>query len=249
MPKSVIAVDAGNTRTKVSLFRGMECIESGCSVPDDVGLIYDIVSSACPDGAVCGMVGKSLSPRYLQTLKDMTGGHLLVVTAETRLPIGIDYASRHTLGIDRVAAAAGAADRFPGTASLVVDAGTAMTLDIIDTDGVFRGGNISPGISLRFKSLHQFTKALPLVGLSGASPTFGHDTETAIRSGVLGGIRSEITDAFLNAQSLYGAKRILLTGGDSDIILDLLNLTPDTVCVDKNIVGRGLVSIYNFNNQ
>ena len=98
---------------------------------------------------------------------------------ETPLPIGVEYATPSTLGLDRIAAAAGAS--LVAEEALVVDAGTAVTLDIVSA--IVSSEGISPRMRLRFRSLNRFTSRLPLVSATGDIPTFGYDTETAIRAG------------------------------------------------------------------
>ena len=75
---------------------------------------------------------------------------------------------------------------------MIVDFGTAITIDQVSADGVFRGGNISPGMQMRYKALHQFTGRLPLIDSNGRKLPMGRDTETAIRAGVLKGMEYEI---------------------------------------------------------
>ena len=79
------------------------------------------------------------------------------------LPIKVRYKTPETLGRDRLAAAVGANYLQPGKDLLVIDAGTAITYELVDASGSYLGGNISPGMTTRFRALNQFTKKLPLV--------------------------------------------------------------------------------------
>ncbi len=79
------------------------------------------------------------------------------------MPLTISYATPETLGHDRIAAAAGARKLLPGSPLLIMDLGTAITIDFVTANGEYRGGNISPGLLTRFKSLHDHTARLPLV--------------------------------------------------------------------------------------
>ena len=157
----------------------------------------------------------------------------------------MEYDSRNTLGADRVAAAAGAQTAMP---TLVVDAGTAVTEDLV-AEGRFLGGNISPGLSLRFRALNGYTSRLPLVGPDGELPDFGHDTVTAIRAGVLNGLLAEIRGVRDMAARRFGNVKILLTGGDAGILSGLLADEGIKVEVDLALVGRGLVRIFNYNDN
>lgn len=125
----------------------------------------------------------------------------------------LKYSTPLTLGPDRLAAAIGAASRFPGHNVLVADAGTALTLDIVTQDGFYIGGNIAPGVEMRLRALHLLTSKLPDIPVCGEMADFGHDTETAIRSGAVNGVANDIVGTFLLAMSNYGCTIIALTGG------------------------------------
>ena len=86
----------------------------------------------------------------------------------------------------------GAAERFPGRDILVIDAGTCITYEFVDAAGRYHGGNISPGLQMRFRALNHYTGRLPLVEAEGRLLPMGKDTETAIRAGVLKGIEYEM---------------------------------------------------------
>lgn len=152
-------------------------------------------------------------------------------------PLKIEYATPHTLGSDRIAAAVGAWSEQPGRNMLVIDAGSAITIDFVDRDGRYKGGNISPGIKMRLKALHEYTGRLPLIEKEGDTPEFGYDTETAIRSGVIIGICHEI-DSYINEiREKYGDVLVFLTGGDEKA---LKNRIKNRIFADKYLVAKGL---------
>jgi len=171
------------------------------------------------------------------------GVPVLRLTPDTPVPVGVEYGSRATLGADRLAAAVGVAGDTP---VLVVDAGTAVTIDLV-AGNTFLGGNISPGLRLRFRSLNAFTSRLPLVGPEGELPEFGSDTVTAIRSGVMRGLAGELVAAYMTAQSRFGNIKMVLTGGDAAILQPMLAERGIDVESDPEAVGRGLVRIFNYN--
>lgn len=137
---------------------------------------------------------------------------------DCRLPIGIRYKTPETLGRDRLAAAVGAWGLFPGESLLIADVGTALTLDVVQSDGDYLGGNISLGIDIRFEALHTFTSRLPRVELAGEPGLLGYDTATAIRRGALWGVANEIAGTFVLAAKEYGCRRVVLTGGGAPVI-------------------------------
>lgn len=138
--------------------------------------------------------------------------------AETKLPIKINYSTPQTLGRDRIAAAVGAQVLFPASNVLIIDVGTAITIDFLDKNGVYQGGAISPGPEMRAKALYTFTGKLPLVEVPDKSELAGKSTIDALQFGILNGVRFEI-DGYINA---YRAEKqdvkIVVTGGAAAIV-------------------------------
>ena len=155
----------------------------------------------------------------------------------TPCPLKIKYGTPGTLGPDRIAAAVGAWSKSPGRNILVIDAGSAITYDIVDNKGNFLGGNIAPGIKMRLRSLHEFTDRLPMVVKDGDIPFIGYDTETAIRSGVITGICHEIEGYIRAAREKFGEVFVFLTGGDG---ISLKNNIKSSIFADKFLVAKGL---------
>ncbi len=161
-----------------------------------------------------------------------------------KLPIRISYETPATLGKDRLAAAVGAYCSRPGNNLLVIDLGTAITYEIIEASGVYLGGNISPGMTTRFRALNQFTRKLPLLTEEGDTPFVGTSTETAIRSGVVNGIVYEI-DGYINELKLkYADLFVFLTGGHSFYFERRLK---NAIFADINLVLTGLNRILEYN--
>ena len=166
-----------------------------------------------------------------------TGCPIIWFCSNTATPLKIEYSTPHTLGSDRIAAAVGAWNEKPGANILVIDAGSAITIDFVDKKGIYKGGNISPGIKMRLRALHEFTGRLPMVEKDGETPAFGNNTETAIRSGVIKGICHEI-DGYINeAKEKYGDILVFLTGGDEKT---LKNSIKNRIFADKYLVAKGL---------
>jgi type III pantothenate kinase len=112
-----------------------------------------------------------------------------------------------------------------------------MTVDFVDRNGHYLGGNIAPGIRMRLKALHEFTARLPLIEKEGETPAIGHDTETAIRSGVTNGICHEIEGYINFFKEKYGDVLVFLTGGDEKT---LKNRIKSCIFADKYLVAKGL---------
>lgn len=259
--KRFLAVDQGNSFYKLSLFEGDSPIGI-CRIPAvDSESVFSIVESWKPDcGAFCS-VGH-IDPRMVESFRLAVGGHFLLLSHSTPLPISIEYSTPNTLGLDRVALAAGAASIFPGENIMVVDAGTAVTLDVVHFHSEtgkrkpekgkpttsFLGGRISPGLLLRLEALNGHTAALPLVSADGPMPVAGDSTETSIRSGVIGGLANEIVETFRQYRDAFGCSRVAFTGGDAGILFSLISsrIPADHV---PDLMAKGLLYIYNHNEN
>lgn len=160
------------------------------------------------------------------------------------LPVKVQYKTPETLGRDRLAAAVGANYLQPGKDLLVIDAGTAITYELIDASGSYLGGNISPGMTTRFRALNQFTRKLPLVVEQEDVPLVGTDTETAVLAGVVNGIVCEM-DGYIDLLRLkYPNLLVFLTGGHSFYFERRLK---NSIFADINLVLTGLNRILEYN--
>ncbi len=240
-----IAVDQGNSLLKLTLFEGGEPMEACRFSPEAIEDIFSVLETWRPDcGAFCS-VGK-IDSRMVESLRLALDGRLLILSRSTRLPIKIDYATPSTLGLDRVALAVGAAMLYPGENLMVADAGTAVTLDVVDSEPSFKGGRITAGLRLRFDALHAHTSALPLLDAEGEIPMIGDSTATSIRSGVACGLADEIVETFKQYNKYFGCSRLVLTGGDAALLCSCINsrIPADHV---PDLIARGLLYIYNYN--
>lgn len=243
--KRFLAVDQGNTLLKLTIFEDGEPLEVCRFSPDAFEDVFSAVEKWNPEcGAFCS-VGK-INSRLVESIRMALGGRLLILSRSTRIPIEIDYSTPSTLGLDRIALAVGASTIYKGETLMVVDSGTAVTLDVVDSKPAFRGGRIAPGIQLRFESLHSHTAALPLVNSEGPLPIIGESTTTSIRSGVVMGLSDEIVETFRQYKENYGCNRLVLTGGDSGLIAECIS---SRIPADQepDLMAKGLLYIYNYN--
>lgn len=210
-------LDIGNTAVKYG------CFEEGVLLETATGQTLEQVLAAVqrlqPEHGIVSSVAEPAQPWTTALAPYLPGLLLKLDTVATPLPLQNAYASPHTLGADRLAAAVGAAWLRPGTHTLIVDAGTAIKCDLVEGGHTFRGGSIAPGLALRFRALHTFTGRLPLVAppaeLAAAIPLTGNDTESAIRSGVLNGAVAEVNGLIETYQATYPGLGVVLAGGDA----------------------------------
>lgn len=239
----ILTIDIGNTALKVSVFEGeqrLAAMSGGEVTPDSVKEMLGTYKVA---GIACCRVGDDAAG-IAEMAKNLGNIPFMELDAETPVPLRVDY-DRFTLGNDRLAAVTGMAT--PGEDILIVDAGTAMTLDM--THGMsFLGGNISPGLQLRFDSLHRFTSRLPLVAPEGPAPMLAHSTDEAIRAGVVRAVAYEIKATLDEIRIYYPETRLVVTGGNMPIVSNYLTILGVSHSIDSQAVGRGLVRIFNYNN-
>ena len=242
----ILTIDQGNSAVKAVLWNGDVPVMSVRSVAPSVEDLLPMFSGGMPAGCIYSNVGHA-DAKFIETLRRLVEGEFIILTPSLPLPFSVDYKSRDSLGNDRIAAVAGAGALFPKKGALIVDAGTAITLDIMDNHGNFKGGNISPGLGLRLEALHHYTESLPKVDVDGPVPDFGYDTTTAIRSGVVNGVIAEICASREKALDKYGDIVLVMTGKDSEVIAPSLVSAGIKVNIVPELVGMGLKEIYNYN--
>ena len=142
------------------------------------------------DRAIASVVGAT--PDFERLLPKPLFERFHLLSYRSKLPIKIDYETPHTLGMDRVAAVVGARELCGGGPLVVVDAGSCITFDFVTADGEYLGDNISPGLHARLRAIDDYFPRLPRVEAEGDTPDLGYDTQTAIRSGVILGLKHEI---------------------------------------------------------
>lgn len=207
-----LAIDIGNTRTKAAIFDGDTLVDSTI----EPGHYFPFLYHWCARYGYTSVIISSTidyPEDVMQVLREKLP-NLLWLDAQTPLPITNLYETPETLGKDRIAAVVGAYTQCPGKDILVIDAGTAITYELIDAQGRYLGGNISPGVQMRFDALNHFTDKLPLVAAEGRKLEIGKDTETAIRAGVLEGVKHEMTGYITSLRAKYPGLFVFLTGGD-----------------------------------
>ena len=238
-----LIVDIGNTSAKLAVFENGELKESvRCSNQTLDALPVLCQKYTIRKGIVSSVV--SLTDEIRQVL-DGQSFPIMKFNHQTPIPIRNLYKTPETLGMDRLAAVIGAYTMQPSHPILVIDAGTCITFDFIDEFGNYHGGNISPGMDMRFKALHQFTSKLPEVSSEGDAPFYGQSTETAIRSGVIRGIEFEISGYIERLKKNYSSLLVFLTGGNEFSFETNLK---SGIFADGLLVLKGLNRILEYND-
>lgn len=236
-----LALDIGNSRVKYGLFDGRVLKKSGYWVGLSPNEIAERAYNLLPRRIIYSSVRSSFVPDW---------GHLpegisvMALGSDTPLPIENRYHTPQTLGQDRLAAAVGAWVQFGGKNSLVIDAGSCITMDLL-LNGGFEGGNIAPGLDMRLEAMHRFTDGLPrLFGRHLPKGIIGKNTEEALLLGALRGAAFEIEGFIDRCEREYGSLMLAFTGGDAVFLADTLKRK---IFVLPNLVLRGLNEILIYN--
>ena len=245
--KGNLTIDNGNTSVKVAFFIGTELVATNRFMRRDMRLLDRFISTYKPDSAIMCSTASSEASQRVEQLIGQRCNRVMNLTHETPMPIKLGYRTPQTLGRDRIATAVGAWSIAQGGNVLIIDAGTAITYDLVTDDGCFVGGNIAPGLGLRFKSLHEHTGRLPLVDADGETPIMGYDTPTAIRSGVMLGLLGEIRSCIATLRESYPGLTVFLTGGDGKLLHS--RLEEDAVIYHEHLAAEGLNRIYLYNEK
>ena len=239
----VLVIDEGNTRIKAAVFEGDTLLEVFVFGKEEVRkninkilkkyiFISDLVISSV------GSLSGSAFLEFKETIK------VHCITREEVFPFTNRYATPTTLGIDRMVLAAGAVFQFPKQNRLVIDAGTCVTYDFINHEDQYLGGAISPGLRLRYESLHAFTAKLPLLTLDDSNHFLGDSTKTSIHSGVINGLVYEIDGFIADYKLKYPKFIIILTGGDTVFLAKRLK---NTIFANSNFLLESLNRKFIYN--
>ena len=232
-----IAIDEGNTFVKLALFENEQLVlkESDIDLERATKLF-----SEC-DRLILSTVKRNTLFEPL-----LASEYAISLNSSTPLPIMNSYETPHTLGNDRIALAVGAAANFSNTNVLVIDAGTCVTYDFINSKNEYLGGSISPGIQMRYNALHHFTSQLPLLKSVEKVKLTSANTETSIHSGVINGVLAEIDGIIQRYTNQYPEIKVIVTGGDLKFFDKGLK---NSIFANPNLLMEGLNKILDYNES
>ena len=220
----ILTIDIGNTRVKCAVFEHFKLLKTTtCQKQDFIKSIQNLLNNySTIKDTIISSVG-NIAENDLIALKKIV--NVIFIDTNTKLPFDNLYTTPKTLGIDRMVLAAGAVYQFPLKNRLIIDAGTCVTYDFVNSKNQYLGGAISPGLQLRYASLHNYTAKLPLLSITNPDHTIGNSTMQAMHSGVVNGLLHEI-NGFINAFEAENLNFIIiLTGGDAEFLAKRLKNT------------------------
>jgi len=233
-----LVIDIGNTQIKVAVFQQTILIFKDQFHSDEViSRVLSITEQYDIKRAIISHV-TNLDRSVILELEKMV--NLIELNPQTKLPFANKYLTPKTLGVNRLALVAGAKGQFPDKNVLVIDAGSCITLDFLNHDGIYMGGDISPGIEMRYKAVNHYTANLPLLKKTEILPELGDSTENAIHRGILNGVIQEIEGVISQYKRKYQKLTVVLTGGDTIFLAKNLK---SSIFAIPNFLLEGLNSI------
>lgn len=239
-----LVVDIGNTRLKYAFFRQGERMQTGYEREEMFRLLEKYVREGEPVSIFLSGSGKiedSLRSRLMHY-----ADYWLEARPGMPLPVSIGYETPETLGFDRIAGCIGARLFFPDKEILVVDSGTAITYNYLSKADVFLGGNIAPGMEIRFCALHLYTDKLPYVKAEQELKAYGRNTHDAILIGVMKGILWEVGGCIAEFLQACPDGQVVVTGGNSMYLEKKLSRE---VFFEKYLGLYGLNEILEYNKK
>lgn len=233
-----LVIDIGNTKVKMAVFE--QSILLYHTIIDAEALdssIRRLLKDYKISHAIISHVAK-LDHAIIPRLEDFFD--IMLLDHRTPLPFLNRYKTPDTLGVDRMALAAGAVKQFPKQNVLVIDAGSCITYDFVNQDNEYHGGAISPGIQMRYKAVNEFTENLPLLPVQDVIPEQGNSTSNALHLGILNGVIQEIDGVICQYRDNFDKLTVVLTGGDTIFLAKNLK---SSIFAIPNFLLEGLNSI------
>ena len=238
---TTICFDFGNSRYKAAIFKNGQLDEIVVLEDASIQTLKNLVEQRKPTKTILSSVvhhDKAIES-FLETIAPF---HL--IGPHTQLNFSTPVGKPETIGADRIALCAAAVHMYPNQHTLAISLGTCITYNFINNSHEFLGGSISPGMQMRFKSMHEQTALLPLIKPTKDFPLVGYDTKTNLLSGVVWGMAAEINGIIEAYEAKYNNFNVLLTGGDLSYFVPRLK---KRIFADPNLIFKGLYAISETN--
>ena len=238
-------IDIGNTRVKIYLFEREKILSR--EVVSESKLLNKVQNES-KSIKVDFVIVSSVTKDYKKELSIIFKNSKVISLSDKNLkfPFKNNYKSISSLGDDRKALSSAAVFKYPNLNNLVIDLGSCITYDFIDSSNTYHGGAISPGLSFRYRSLSEFTSNLPSLEIRYIDKNFGINTKESMHIGISNGIISEVNRFINNLKKDYPDLNVIITGGDS---MFLLNKIKNAIFADQDFLAIGLNNIIKLNND
>ena len=240
-----LIIDIGNTNAKLAVYDLKHQVDFFVTPKEDFNKVTKQV--ILKHEKIKNIILSSVSDCDISILKkDFTEKEISILDYNFKFPFTNNYKTLKTIGLDRLVLVSAAFDKFPNKNVLVIDAGTCITYDYIDSKKIYQGGAISPGLRMRYESLNKQTKNLPLLDPKLPNTIIGNSTKNSVHSGVVYGIINEIEGVIEQYNKEFVDLKVVLTGGDTKFLFKQLK---NSIFANQNLLLIGLNKILTFNNQ
>ena len=237
-----LIVDIGNTSAKLAIFKQDGLIyKTTCDSSNLVKEIGALIKEYAIKRGIVSSVG--VLPDNFSEVSELIP--IILLNHRTKIPFENAYKTPETLGVDRIALVSACVKHYPKQNVLVIDAGTCITYDFINDAAIYKGGAISPGVTMRYESLHNLTANLPLLKPKAPKKVTGNTSKKAIHSGVVNGVIFEIEGVIKHYRKKNGVLTVILTGGDAKFLSKRLK---NSIFANSNFLLEGLNFILEFNS-
>ena len=238
-----LALDIGNSFLKAGIFKNNNLINYCEFNREYYSNIKSILDKTPITHSIASNVSES-NNKLIELLSNKT--NLIKFNSSLKVPFKNCYQTKNTLGKDRIALVSNASKEYPKENVLLIDLGSCITFDFLNSKNEYLGGSISPGLSMRYKSLNSYTANLPLINPKEIDYFIGRNTEDSIHSGIINGIVGELNSTIDKYKSQFKEIRIILTGGDSKF---LFNRIKNSIFANSNFLILGLNFLIELNKK
>lgn len=240
-----LIMDIGNTATKLAVFQSDKMIQ--VQTVATTNMLAEVEAllkkfSRVKHGLLSSV--KMIDNLEFERLQNLLP--IKILDFSFQLPFKNAYDTPQTLGVDRLALMAAAVLQYSKRNVLVIDAGSCVTYDFMDSNQNYLGGAISPGVEMRYKALETFTSNLPLLQKTAPNQRIGSSTEASIHSGVIYGLLHEMEGTIKEYQNKYPDLTVILTGGDTDFLCKQFKIS---IFANSNFLLEGLNFLLEFNSN
>jgi len=239
---TTLCFDFGNTRLKAAVFVNELLTEELFLEDDNEKTIQGLLDQFKPERTILSSV-----VNHNESIENLLAqnSHFHKISQFTEINFTTPVGKPETIGADRLALMSAAVHFYPGKNSLVIGLGSCITYNFINQYHQFLGGAITPGMDMRFKSMHDYTAKLPIVTADWNFPLIGYDTKTNLQSGVIVGIVNEIEGFIQKYGEKFGNFNVVLTGGNSTYFASQLKYK---IFADQHFLFKGLYALSEINN-
>lgn len=240
-----LVIDIGNTLVKFAVFDRdqmlVDQLSDSSHFVSKVKELFELYPKI--NSAIISSVGK-ITKKEVEIVSLFCQVHVL--SHKSKVPFKNSYATPKTLGVDRIALATAAFYHNPRGNTLVIDAGTCITFDMVNDYGEYLGGAISPGVSMRYWAMNEKTTGLPMLEPTEINDFIGNSTKSCMHSGILNGIMNEVDGTIDQYRQRFEHLTVILTGGEAHFFAKSLK---NTIFANSKILLEGLNYLLKYNKS